>query len=220
MLSGLFPADVATAHGDSSDPSAPFFPGEEELVKNAVLKRKLEFANGRACARAALAHFGVTPQPLLALPSRELRWPMGFIGSVTHTSRLCAAAAGRASDYDGLGLDAEPALPLPENLLSRVCSVDELEAAETFHVLSPHVCARLIFSAKEAAYKCQFPSSGAFLGFDDVAIELSEQGTFVAHVLPALSGLAGREQLPGHWLCRNGFLLTAVWLRSRSAARG
>jgi len=219
MLNGLFPEDVALAWGDSRDASAELLPGEVELVANAVPKRQLEFANGRECARRALGQLGVARQALLMAPTREPLWPEGIVGSLTHTNGLCAAVAARASQYRGLGVDVEPALPLPENLLSRICRDEEIARLGAFRALSAGVAARLVFSAKEALYKCQFPVTRSFLGFEEVTVELEEDGRFSARVLLPLPELASTPILPGRWSCRDGFLLTAVWFANDSFAR-
>jgi len=219
MLNGLFPEDVALAWGDSRDASAELLPGEVELVANAVPKRQLEFANARECARRALGQLGVARQALLMAPSREPLWPEGIVGSLTHTNGLCAAVAARASRYRGLGVDVEPALPLPENLLSRICRDEEIARLGAFRALSAGVAARLVFSAKEALYKCQFPVTRSFLGFEEVTVELEEDGRFSARVLLPLLELASTPILPGRWSCRDGFLLTAVWFANDSFAR-
>lgn len=60
----------------------------------------------------------------------------------------------------------------------------------------------LLFCAKEAVYKCQFPLTGQLLDFDDVAIELDdgrelEAGTFSARIargpVPVVTGRFARD---------------------------
>ncbi|HEX6272635.1 MAG TPA: 4'-phosphopantetheinyl transferase superfamily protein, partial [Polyangiaceae bacterium] len=171
MLDGLFPEGVITAFGDPLAPAKPLFPEEEALVARAVEKRRLEFAKGRECARSALASFGLGDAPLLAGETREPLWPADVVGSITHTRGLCAAAVARSARYRGIGIDAEPAEPLDDDLARRVCA-DE-EAALSSSGLERGVVFRLVFSAKEAVYKCVFPITRRFLGFDDVHVRLT-----------------------------------------------
>lgn len=167
MFDDALPVDVAVEWGDPSAPAPPLFPEELEFVAHAVEKRRLEFARGRQCARAALRRLGL-PQPALPVGSnREPLWPRGVVGSITHTRDFCAAAVGRQSAYDGIGIDLEPAEPLEPAVAERVAS-----AREMTHLvgMSPLLAARLVFSAKESFYKCQFYRTRKWLGFSDVAI--------------------------------------------------
>lgn len=88
---------------------------------------------------------------------------------------MCAFVGGLRADYLGIGLDLElsdaPGPDLTDMILSP-CETGDDRAPATL---------RLIFSAKEAVYKCLYPICGRFLDFTDVRIEVdrSEQ-TFSA----------------------------------------
>jgi 4'-phosphopantetheinyl transferase EntD len=219
MLDGLLPPDVVTRFGDPADAPAGVLPEEEELVARAVPKRQREFRKARECARAALSLLGVDNFPLLTGAQREPLWPEGIVGSVTHTEGLCAVAVATSRQYRSLGIDVERDEPMETELARRVCREEELSAIQSFSGLSPMLAARLVFSAKESVYKCQFPLTRSFVGFHEVAIELSTDGSF---------GVSWRREEPlfpadsprftGRWRRRAGFLLTAVWLGAEPAA--
>src|ERR1700738_2063745 len=46
--------------------------------------------------------------------------PRGVIGSLTHDARVAMAAVGRSCDVGAIGIDVEPAEPLPTELLDMV----------------------------------------------------------------------------------------------------
>jgi len=154
MLEGLLPEDVRTAWGDPREDAPLALPAEEALIERAVEKRKREFRKARACARGLLEEFGVRDFALLSGAQREPLWPDGLVGSVTHTEGLCAVVVGSGARYAGLGIDVEPAQPLETPIAERVCVRGEFEHASSVTKLEPLVAARLVFSAKEAFYKC------------------------------------------------------------------
>ncbi|HEX6764749.1 MAG TPA: 4'-phosphopantetheinyl transferase superfamily protein [Polyangiaceae bacterium] len=212
VLHGLFPEDVATAWGDPLDPATPLFPEEEALVANAIPKRKREFAKGRECARVAMAKLGLRDVVLLSGSDREPLWPREITGSITHTNGLCAVAVGATDRYQGLGIDAEPAEALSPAIAARVLGGDDPRVLELgARSLEPPVVPRLVFSAKEAVYKCLFPITKTFLGFADVALEL-EKTTFRATLRVSAPPFSPGASLVGRWQKSGGFLVTALWL--------
>jgi 4'-phosphopantetheinyl transferase EntD len=210
VLDALFPGDVVTAWGDPSHPAKPLFPEEEAFVARAVPKRQREFAKGRECARTALARLGLPGVALLSGKSREPLWPTEAVGSITHTAGLCAVAVARSERYAGIGIDAELAHPLQEAVMKHVCREEELAQTPGFPSLESAILPRLRFSAKEAIYKCLFPITRTFWGFQDVSVVL-EDGSFhaILHV-SAPSGVDGR--IFGQWRRAGAHLVTAVWI--------
>lgn len=211
MFAGLLPEGVITAWGDPREPSPPLLPAEEALVARAVPKRRAEFSRGRACARSVLSTLNVPEFALLSGPQREPVWPAGIVGSITHTEGLCAVAAARDALYAGIGIDAEPSQPLDEKLFEYVCLKDELVTGPDGFDLPRR--ARLIFSAKEAVYKCQFPLTRRFLEFHEVRVQLHSNSEFSVQVLADVPALAGGACFTGRFAERDGFLLTASWIR-------
>jgi len=209
MFDDALPADFAVEFGDPREPSLPLFPEELSLVASAVDKRRLEFCRGRQCARAALRRLGVADAPLLSGDRREPLWPPGTVGSITHTHGLCLAAVGRRSHYAGVGIDVEPDAPLQPAVAERIATLTEMRALASMPNLH---AARVIFSAKEAFYKCQFYRSYQFLNFFDVSIELEAQGDFSAELLVDAGPLARGERFRGRWRQRDGFVFTAIHL--------
>ncbi len=185
------------------------FPEEEPIVSRAVEKRRREFASGRACARLALGELGVAPVAILSGAHREPLWPPGVVGSLTHTHGLCWAAVAPGARFRGLGVDAEPDVPLAPALARRVCSPAETARAAGVG-LDAGILAHVVFSAKEAVYKCQFPTSGTYLGFGDVTLELAE-GSFRGVLGVGAGPFAAGHSFEGRWERRAGFIFSAAW---------
>jgi len=71
---------------------------------------------------------------------------------------------------------------------------------------------RLLFSAKEAAYKAWFLLTGATPGFADVEMTEPADGRFTLRLLTPGRGQArpGPPRLEGGWLVSRGLIVTAV----------
>jgi 4'-phosphopantetheinyl transferase EntD len=176
VLADLLPAQVATViAADGIDPP-PLLPEEQPYVAHAVDKRTRELALGRHCSRLALRRLGVAEPPIPVGRNREPLWPAGIVGSITHCEGFCAAAVARRVDVAGLGIDAEVAVPLADDLIAYVCTLHE---RAQWRGLMP-LWSTLLFSAKESIYKCTFPLTGRFLEFQDVEISLQPGGSFSA----------------------------------------
>jgi 4'-phosphopantetheinyl transferase EntD len=192
-------------------------PDEERCVEGAVEKRRREFAAGRACARRALARLGVEGHPLLSDDRRVPVWPEGVVGSITHCAGYCAAAVARSRDLLALGIDAETSAPLAPRLSERICTPPELEHAAA---LPGGVgrWAKLVFSAKESAFKCYFPLARSFLGFGDAEVRIEpEAQRFRVRLLRADAPAAGgRREARGRFAWSDTHVFTAIALR-RSA---
>jgi 4'-phosphopantetheinyl transferase EntD len=167
----LFDAPVVVVHGVPAIVTRDLFPEERNHVFRAVPKRQAEFGTARVFARRALVHLGYAPQSLHPLPDRAPRWPEGIVGSITHCADLCAVAVARTGDAHGIGLDAEPDVPLEAALERYICTPGELALLDEQSPAERGRLAKILFCAKEAFYKCQYPTTQAFLDFLDVEID-------------------------------------------------
>jgi 4'-phosphopantetheinyl transferase EntD len=160
---------------DATNRSDLLLPAELAYLERAVERRRNEFSTGRWLARRALRALGLPPAAVLQGAAREPIWPAGVVGSVTHSSSVCAVALALERHYRGIGLDLElSAAPSPD-LAHLILAPEEPAAYREPHML------RLVFSAKEAVYKCVFPICRSFVDFLDVAIHLNPaSGTFSA----------------------------------------
>ena len=182
------------------------YPCELAAVELAVLARQREYAAGRALARILLAQLG---RPGVALPPTQIGCPSGrpVAWAASHCNTHVAVAVAEDFRLRSIGCDVEPALALPREVVDRVLSRAERAALVGAESWSE----RLVFCAKEAAYKAQFPLTRQLLDFHDVEIEMDlSGGAFQATVLPPVM-LPGIEPiLVGRFTVSHGLIATAV----------
>jgi 4'-phosphopantetheinyl transferase EntD len=204
---------VEPIRGDESD----LLPSEARYVAGSVPRRRREFAAGRRCARALLAQLGECPQPLLPGRDRAPIWPTGIVGSIGHAGTWIAVAVARRGRILGVGIDVEPDEPLEQALWSEVLSPSELQRLRFVAAADRGRHARLLFSAKEALYKCIHAFAERDLAFREVGLAWRAgrlTASFPADVeacLPACSVLEAGAASDG------GYLITGASLRVRDA---
>jgi 4'-phosphopantetheinyl transferase EntD len=215
LIRPLFGLDAALAVTDPLGSLPPPLPEETAcLSPNAVEKRRREFAAGRTAARAAMADLGLPQRAIPVGPKRAPVWPAGVTGSITHT-RSCAAAVAalEGDDLRALGIDLEEDTPLEEKLVPSICSLREQDWLKRQE--NPGQMAKVIFSAKEAAYKCQYFLSGRFFGFDGMELELdTSRGHFVAEFTGDQPPFAKGARIAGCFAIGAGLIATGAELRA------
>jgi 4'-phosphopantetheinyl transferase EntD len=208
VLEQLLPPPVAAVERYDDEQPVELFPEEEALLGNAVPKRRFEFGTARACAREAMRSLGAEPAPILPGPKREPIWPSGIVGSLTHCAGYRAAALALTSDFQTIGIDAEPHAPAPDGVLEAIAIPAELRRMPGLRVDDPKICwDRLLFSAKETTYKAWYPVTKRWLGFEDADITLNADGTFHSRILLPDTPIAG---FTGKWLVQGDVLVTAI----------
>lgn len=170
-LSRLFPAGVIAAELTVSAPRELLTRAELRFIGHCADKRIQDFAAGRACAHRALRELGIVDFSLLAGEHREPIWPASIIGSITHTHGYGAAVVAREADLRSVGIDCEVIESVDQELWSRICTPAEIDRLAQLPAIEQVRQAALIFAAKEAFYKCQFPLTREWVGFEDVIIE-------------------------------------------------
>ncbi len=207
LLAEILPAGVRSSEAFDDLTPAPLFAAEDALLAGAGPKRRGEFATVRRCARAALGQLGFPPGPLVRGTGGAPVWPGGVVGSMTHCAGYRAAAVARAGEVDVLGIDAEPAEPLPRGVLGLVTAPDERDHLAELANDAPDVCwDRLLFCAKEAVYKAWFPLTEKWLGFRDATVEIDPGGGFSAELRPG----AAPSRFAGRWRAGDGLIVVAI----------
>lgn len=215
LIRPLFGLDVALAVTDPQGSLPAPLPEEAAcLSPNTVEKRRREFAAGRAAARAAMADLGLPAHPIPVGPKRAPVWPAGVTGSITHTRSCAAAVAALAGeDLRALGIDVEEDTPLEDKLLPSICSPREQNWLNQQE--NPGRLAKVIFSAKEAAYKCQYVLSARFFGFDGMELQLdTARGQFLAEFTSDQPPFAKGAGIAGRFAIGDGLIVTAAELRA------
>jgi 4'-phosphopantetheinyl transferase EntD len=207
----LLGPEVETEEVDPHSVDGGLLKDEQEAVEGAAQTRIEQFTAGRVCSRTALSRLGVAiTTPVLRGEDRAPIWPPGFVGTISHTDTWCAAAVARAEDVRSIGIDLEPATPLKESLWRRVCTPKE---REWLHALpEPGLTGKILFSVKEAVYKCQYPITTKFLGFHAVEVELGD-GAFQAVFQQEAGEFRPGDVMSGRYLVEEGLVATACELR-------
>jgi len=173
-LQRLFPATVVVRERRTPGDAADLLASEAAYVERAHPKRISEFAAGRSCAKAALAQFGVRDFALHPADDRQPMWPLGFVGTITHTAGLCVAAVAERRRILVIGMDSEIVGAPTADLWSTLCGPAELNWVHSLPAADQPAAVTLLFSAKEAFYKCQYPLVGEWLDFHDLRVEVSD----------------------------------------------
>ena len=215
-LSSLFPPGVCAAELIAEQASHTLLtPAELQFIAHCAEKRIQDFTRGRACAHRVLRELGIQDFPLLAGAKREPIWPDSIIGSITHTHGYAGAVVARQSQLRGIGIDCEVIESVDEELWSRICTPAEQDRLARLQPAERGRQAALMFAAKEAFYKCQFPITHEWVGFEDVIIEPVEWPASAGSLriipqkrLPLEAGVVAA--LIGRFQFRDGWVITGV----------
>jgi 4'-phosphopantetheinyl transferase EntD len=216
-LIGLFPAGVVAAELRTPGDPALLMPAEAVYLGRAVPKREREFAAGRLCARRALAEFGIVDFPLEVADDRQPKWPDFMVGSITHTTGFCAAVAAPRTRIAALGLDSEVVGDVNAEIWHSICVASETAWVQSLPAPERAAAVTLIFSAKEAFYKCQYSVVRERLDFHDVSVEAvawdTSDGAFRIRATRSIA-IAERATLPmqGRYLFHEGFVTAGMGL--------
>src|SRR5438270_2514481 len=92
-------------------------PAEAAAMASMAVDRRRASGAARQVARALMARLGNANLSIPKSPSGAPIWPAGLIGSIAHDDQIAVAALGLQRDFIGVGIDIEPAVPLPANML-------------------------------------------------------------------------------------------------------
>jgi 4'-phosphopantetheinyl transferase EntD len=179
-LRSLVPSNVIVADSTSA-PELELHPEEARFAEAMRPKRREQFAQGRACARQALRALQIENYPLLPDAGRAPVWPQGITGSITHTRGYFAAAVARQTEVAAVGIDAERISRITERLWPYYLSEREIEWLRTQDLGRRAQLAAAMFSAKEAAYKCQYQLTHRSMHMKSIELEI-EHHSFRARV--------------------------------------
>jgi 4'-phosphopantetheinyl transferase EntD len=207
----LDPEVVVEAAGPAADPDEAL----PEEVRHAVAwapARQREFASARVVARRALARLGVEAGALVPHADRAPRWPDGIIGSITHTRDLCLVAVARRGRLTSLGIDVERVTAATADIEELVCTAAERRWLDAQPAARRGANIRLVFSAKEAFYKCQYPLTKNYLDLQDVELAIGGNGTFAARIVAEAHLALNRELagVQGRWAWLGGLVVTTA----------
>lgn len=142
---------------------------EESLSISArVLSQRRASGACRIVGRELLRRLGHVGCAIAKNPSGSPRWPAGIAGSLAHDESVAVAAVGRRRDVSTVGIDVEPAKPLPDGLLKLISSPLERSKLD-----DDPLQGLMLFAAKEAVYKAAYPLDHMFLDYSDIQVDLA-----------------------------------------------
>jgi 4'-phosphopantetheinyl transferase EntD len=184
---------------------------EAAVLVDVAAKRRREFATARALVREGLERFfGMRGFDLLNAEDRSPIWPVGIAGSIAHSDTRAWVALVDAA-YGTVGIDGEHREELEQRLWHLTLRDEEQADLAT---LEPSIRGRhalILFSAKEALYKAQYPRSRAYMGYMALQVELEPAGALRCTFQQAIGLFPQGYTAHGRWLDADG-IVTGVWL--------
>jgi enterobactin synthetase component D / holo-[acyl-carrier protein] synthase len=192
-------------------------------LRGAAPKRRRQFMAGRYCAVQAaerLKPSGELPHVGRG-PAGEPLWPGGLTGSITHTDDLASAAVARLSDARSLGIDSETIVVRARAQAIRSMVMLPAEAGLGGGALDDATRLTLVFSAKEAIFKCLYPVIGRRFYYEDVALTSADlaDGSFAAEIVTTLAaGFERGTSVRGRFEIDELRVHTGAWLEPHIGA--
>jgi 4'-phosphopantetheinyl transferase EntD len=191
---------------------------ERPAVERAVVERRREFVAGRLLARRAMHRLGHPIVPIPAGADGAPVWPAGLTGSITHARTWCAVALARRTSVRTVGIDVEEEEPLAPELWPTVCTDREFGWLYSLPAKRRGLAAKLMFSAKESAYKALYQITRRFLDFSAMSIDFAKDGSWQATLRVTCGDeFAKGHRIRGRWRVSMGLIATAATLPRNSS---
>ncbi len=143
------------------------------IVSEVVAVRRASGA-ARLVARDLLARLGHPGCAVPKIASGAPAWPPDVVGSLAHDDRIAVAAVALRRYVEMVGIDVEPAEPLPPDVLDLITT-----ERERLRLSDDPFQGRLLFAAKEAVYKAVYPVDQVFLDYHDIVVDLADRRAIV-----------------------------------------
>lgn len=170
--------------------------------------RQTDFLYGRAAAREAIHTLGRSDTFVGTHSDGTPVWPQGIVGSISHSTGVCMAVVAQASDYNAIGVDIERIDRVETDLWPHICTEEERLWLEQMLPAEAQINASIIFCAKEAFFKMQWPITQEWLDFDDVVVTLRD-GHFLVTVPKPLPPLTSATFV-GTYAVWNAYVVATV----------
>ncbi|KAB8312254.1 4'-phosphopantetheinyl transferase superfamily protein [Erwinia endophytica] len=140
-------------------------------LHKAVKKRRAEYLASRVCARFALSLMGIDNFVLSNDVTRAPVWPLGIIGSLSHTQHRVCLLLAQATCRKLLGVDCEQLISsnTADDIQKMIISEKEKAVLQRSGLPFTHALT-IAFSIKESLYKAIFPSLREFMDFTSAEI--------------------------------------------------
>jgi 4'-phosphopantetheinyl transferase EntD len=184
-------------------------PAERALAAEKKGARLPAWVGGRVAMRVAAARLGIALPPVGSDDRGAPVLPAGVLGSISHKADLAVALLGRDADPRArLGVDVEEDRPGKLDISGKVLRDEELDALASLGEPERGREVLLRFSLKEAVYKALDPFVRRYVGFKEVAVTVSADGS--AEVQPHLEAGEGPFVFTARWRREKGLVVTTV----------
>jgi len=146
----------------------------EQRAASPTIKTRRSSGAARIVAAELLARAGYRACAVPKTRSGAPVWPRGLVGSLAHDSQLAVAAIAPRRKFAAVGIDIEPAELLPSELIDVIATPLERASLETYLYGG-----RLLFVAKEAAYKAVASLDRVFLDHADIEVDFAKRRAIV-----------------------------------------
>ena len=164
LLPGIAVACRPVLTGDEAGLTAE----EDSSLAGCAVTVRRHAGAARLAARELLAERGWPHWPMPRSHGQPPDWPTGLCGSLSHCASHAAAALASRYAWLSVGIDVESAEPIDPDVLGIVATSDELRV-----VASDLLLGKVLFCAKEAAYKAIFALDRLFLEPRQVVVDLN-----------------------------------------------
>jgi len=187
----------------------PTIPDEEwQQVATASPKRQREFSCGRNYSHQLLDQLGFSNFIIGRDDKGCPLWPDGLAGSISHTNNYCVAMIAPTDSYVSLGVDLEESGRMKKTLWPRLFTAAEIQQLGNIGELDKQLRqAAVIFSAKEAFYKCDYPINRQLHEFTDIEITLNSTSRTLQVNQLSQGELAGYQ---GHYVTGMTHVMTVI----------
>ena len=215
MARPLFDDAIAVATSDPQASHHQALSQEYDALPKSTDKRLRAFSAGRVAAHAAMQALDVPVQPVIPGCDRSPVWPIGLVGSISHSDTCCIAAVAKSGAFQSIGVDVEENTPLGADLIPTICTLSERAWLSSQSCAVSGSLAKLIFSAKETAYKCQYALTKTLFDFDGFElIPDLDTGQFDAIFTRSVGCFPAGAMLQGRFEIANGLIITAMSIRA------
>jgi 4'-phosphopantetheinyl transferase EntD len=181
---------------------------EAQIVRFAIYKRRIEFSTGRYLAKAAIKDLGEVVSEILKGEQHQPLWPRNIVGSISHSSGICAAVVAGAENISYIGIDFEAIKDVPESILAKIAGDNEVRELKGEFPLTELTA--ILFCIREAVFKAYYPLTGHVLDHRDVRITLQGQH-FTAEILSGpVHPLMPNNKIGGKFRVAEGMAVAGV----------
>ncbi|MEM7453215.1 MAG: 4'-phosphopantetheinyl transferase superfamily protein [Planctomycetota bacterium] len=178
-------------------------------------KRKSEFDAGRRLTAQLLARLD-RQGPVGVADDRSPVWPNGVTGSISHSCHWLWSVVAENSDYLSVGIDTEPVVNsnTREQLIHEIADSYEWKIAAEAG-LDAETTFTVVFSAKESLYKCLYPRSRQFFGFEQACVIGITRSSVRLELTPDNPNIEfAPDQIDIVYSLHGNDVFTATWLKA------